>query len=176
MKGTIHYALEEMIKSKYSEEAWQKCALAMGYEDDFSFALQIQADIDEAESLQLFVKSAETLSVPLSEVFDNFGEYWCCEYAPQLYKVFYIGLESTKQALTKLDWIHEAVTKRIENSRPPRFKYSWINEEELILNYQSSRPLIDLLISLIKGLDKYFGNQTNIEKLSSSELKLRFDK
>ncbi len=175
MKGTIHYALEEMIKSKYSEESWQKCAVAMGYAQNFSFVLEIQSDIDEEESLQLFAKSAEVLEVPLAEVFDNFGEYWCCEYIPQLYKVFYIGLESTKQALTKLDWIHEAVTKRMENAHPPRFSYSWLSDNELLMGYNSSRPLIDLLISLIKGLDKNFGNHTIIEKLSDSELKLIFD-
>ena len=174
MKGTIHYCLEETIKKFHGDEGWEAVAEANGYEADFSFATKIRDDIDEKHSIDLFVKGAETLQIPLTTLFDQFGEYWCCEYAPQVYGAFYRGLKGTKEGVTRLDRVHDTVTRHIPNAAPPRFIYNWIHENELELTYKSDRNLLDLFISLVKGLDKNFNEETEIIKLNDYQVILKF--
>lgn len=174
MKGTIHFCLEETIKHFHGEKGWQAVALANGYDPEFSYGTRIRDDIDEVQSIELFVISANTLGITLSEMFDQFGEYWCCEYTPKLYGVFYRGMKGTRDAVTKLDHLHETVTNHIPNSYPPRFDYNWLDEDTLEVTYKSDRNLVDLFISLVKGLDKKFGDETMITKLSNSRVLLKF--
>ncbi len=175
MKGTIHYCLEELMLEKYGQDAWENCVQLMGYEEGFSFDLAIRDDIDEKESINLFVKAAEAANVSIPQIFDDFGEHWCCVYAPTLYGAFFEGSNNTKQALLNLDWVHSVVTKKIENARPPRFHYDQLNEDVLEIEYKSDRHLIDLFISLIKGLNKKYGDHSMIEKLSEAKIRLTFN-
>jgi len=174
MKGTIHYCLEESICKVYGEEAWGNILTAFGNDSDFSFGTRIRDDIDEVESIELFILSSNVLKVPLSEIFDVFGEHWCVDYSPRVYGVFYRGMNSTKDAVTKLDHVHEVVTAHIKGAYPPRFIYEWEADNLLIVTYKSDRNLIDLFISLIKGLDKKFSDTTDIEKLDEQRLRLTF--
>lgn len=175
MKGTIHYCLEESIIDRFGKEAWDKVCIANGYEVGFSYGTKIRDDIDEIQSIELFVISANTLNIELTELFDIFGEHWCVTYSPRVYGVFYRGMSSTRDAIVKLDDVHDKVTRHIEGALPPRFDYSWVDENVLEVGYNSDRNLIDLFISLIKGLDKKFGNHTKITKLSDKKVSLEFD-
>lgn len=175
MKGTIHYCLEESIIKVYGEEAWGKVMTAFGNEADFSFGTQIREDIDEVQSIELFVLTSTVLKVPITEIFDVFGEHWCVDYSPRVYGVFYRGMKSTKDAITKLDHVHEVVTGHIKGAYPPRFIYEWESDNVLHITYKSDRNLIDLFISLIKGLDIKFSDTTNIEKLDEQRLRLTFE-
>jgi len=174
MKGTIHYCLEETIIKYYGEESWKKIMRALGFEENFSYGTRIRDDIDEVQSVELFVLSANTLGKELQEIFDAFGEHWCVEYSPKLYGVFYRGMKGTRDAIEKLDHVHDRVTQHIQGAYPPRFKYNWLNDDKLEVTYISDRNLIDLFISLIKGLDKKFGDHTTIEKVSENKLYLTF--
>ena len=123
---------------------------------------------------ELFVLSANVLGIELSQLFDEFGEHWCVEYSPKVYGVFYRGMNSTRDAVTKLDRVHETVTNHIPNAYPPRFVYNWQSENVLELLYKSDRNLIDLFISLVKGLNKKFGDYTEIDKRSEHMVILTF--
>lgn len=175
MKGTIHYCLEEAIKEKYGEESWEKCKSAMGYPEDHSFMMMIREDMEEESSIKMFSVCADSLGVTLQDIFDLFGEYWCVEYAPNLYGAFFIGLHSSKEAITKLDWVHDRVTKHIPNAKPPRFNYAWLDEHKLQVTYKSDRNLMDLFISLIKGLNKKFKDNCTITKLNENHVLIDFD-
>lgn len=174
MKGTIHYCLEDAIVKYFGQDSWGKLMLSLGMEESFSYGTHIRDDIDEVQSIELFVLAANHLGLELSEVFDMFGEHWCVEYSSKLYGVFYRGMNSTKDAITNLDHVHVKVTEHIKGSYPPRFDYEWINEDTLQVKYKSDRNLIDLFISLIKGLDIKFNNHTVIDKLDNNLLHLTF--
>ena len=60
------------------------------------------------------------------------------------------------------------------NAKPPRFDYQWINENVLIMIYQSERGLIDFMVGLAKGVGNYFGESLKITKLSDTEIKIVF--
>lgn len=174
MKGTIHYCLEESIVTYFGQEAWGKLMISLGKESSFSYGLHIRDDIDEVQSIELFVLAANSLGIGLGEIFDMFGEHWCVEYSTKLYGVFYRGMKSTKDAITQLDHVHAKVTEHIAGAYPPRFEYKWINDDTLQVKYMSDRNLIDLFISLIKGLDMKFDDYTNIEKKEGNILLLTF--
>lgn len=174
MKGTIHYCLEEVIVTKHGQEAWDKICEAAGKDKGFSYGTLIRDNIDEVQSIELFVVSANTIGIPLNELFDDFGIHWCVEYSPKLYGVFYRGMVSTKDAILKLDDVHDRVTKHISGAFPPRFKYDWVSETVLEVTYVSDRNLIDLFISLIKGLDQKFGDETEIMKVNEHKISLKF--
>lgn len=175
MKGTIHYCLEETIITRYGQEAWDKICVSLGMEEGFSYGTKIRDDIDEVQSIELFVLSSNILDIPLNQLFDDFGEHWCVEYSPKVYGVFYRGMTSTRDAILKLDEVHDRVTRHIQGAYPPRFGYNWLSNDVLEVEYRSDRNLIDLFISLIKGLDKKFDNQTEISKVDDSHIRLKFD-
>lgn len=89
----------------------------------FTFASQFLEDLDEEKSVALFVLSAESLGVPLSQLFDEFGSFWCCSYAPKMYPQFFAEAKSTKDLLTNLDHIHQIVTNKKPGVTSPRFTY-----------------------------------------------------
>ncbi|MCU0438448.1 MAG: heme NO-binding domain-containing protein [Raineya sp.] len=174
MRGTIHYCLEETIISKYGKEKWSECLTSMGLPASHSFASQIIDDIDEDLTLKFILNVPSILNCTLQQVFDDFGEYWCCIYAPKLYNMFYVGVENTKQMVLKLSSIHHTVAKVRQGATPPQFNYKEISSNELEISYISERNLFDLYLSLVKGLDKYFSNETKIEKTSDNSAILTF--
>ncbi|WP_421873220.1 heme NO-binding domain-containing protein [Marinoscillum sp.] len=175
MKGTIHYCLEETILDQYGREAWNQCKLAAGIPKEYSFGQQILDDLNEEDTIKLFIQSADTLDIDLKSLFDQFGIYWCCTYAPNLYPQFFQKARSTKEMLLGLDHIHQIVTSKKPGAKPPRFTYDWLDDGRLLVNYQSERGLFELFESLLRGLDHKFGSHTQIERTDDNGLILAFE-
>lgn len=174
MKGTIHYCLEETIKSNYGISIWQDCLRELGEKASFSFGTTILEDVDEARTLRLFEATAKTLNKSLKELFDEFGVYWYGVYAPKMYPQFYAKVNSTRDFLKGLDYIHQIVTNKKPGARPPRFDYEWTKDGKLLMTYNSQRGLFELFESLLRGLDVYFQNQTKIDRVGENSLMLEF--
>lgn len=174
MHGTIHYCFEETIIQKYGKEKWQECLKSCNLPPNYSFIAQLKEDIDEKQTIDFIFKSAEILEISLQQLFDDFAIHWCTEYAPKLYLGFYIGCNTTKDMILKLDKIHKMFGKIRETTLPPRFEYKELAPNKYEVTYISQRKLFDLYISLVKGLDMYFNNQTHIEKLSENKAIMTF--
>ena len=174
MRGTIHYCLEETILEKYGAEKWSKCLTTMGLPANHSFATQIIDDIDEELTMKFITNVPTVLECSLQQVFDDFGIYWSAVYAPNLYSMFYVGVTTTKQMLLKLSSIHHMVGRVREGSTPPQFQYDELAENKMQITYMSKRGLFDLYLSLVKGLDVYFKNDTQIDKISDSKAVMTF--
>ncbi|MEQ8237754.1 MAG: heme NO-binding domain-containing protein [Cyclobacteriaceae bacterium] len=175
MKGTIHFCLEKTIISNFGESKWKECLLAVGQKKTHTFGSQILQDIDETASIELFVKSAETLDITLKQLFDHFGVYWSCIYALEMYPQFYEGKNSTKDFIVSLDRIHQQVTNKKPGAKPPKFIYEWNKDGTLNVTYQSHRDLFELFDSLLKGMDKHFGSETEISRIGQNKMTLNFD-
>jgi len=173
MRGTIHICLQEAIIQKYGEEKWDTALLESGFPRQHKF--YSVDDIDEKQTIQLFVKLTQVLGITLKELFDVFGEHWACVYAPREYQIFYLGSKNTKDFLEKIDNIHQVVTNSFKNAYPPRFSVTWLNDKTLEVNYTSSRNLLELALSITKGLAKYFDENIRIEKLSEKQAKIYFE-
>lgn len=174
MRATIHYCLEEAIIKNYGHKKWQECLLASGLPINHSFGHQITEDLDEEFTKNFILSLPSVLNVTLEKIFDNFGEHWCCEYAPNVYNFFYKGATNTREMVLKLEKIHEMVAKVRTGAKPPQFEYTFISDFKIKVTYMSSRGLFGLYISLVKGLDKYFNNQTDIEIINEKEAIMTF--
>lgn len=174
MHGTIHYCFEETIIRKYGKEKWEQCLEASNLPRNHSFQNFLKEDIDEIFTINFIIKSAEVLGISLKQLFDDFGYYWCMEYAPKLYTAFYIGCNTTKDMVLKLTSIHEMFGKIRKGATPPRFEYKELAPNKYEVEYISQRNLFELYLSLIKGLDAYFNNQTTIEKIADNKAILTF--
>lgn len=174
MKGTIHYCLEETVIHNFGKEKWKQCLIALKLSPNFTFGSSILQDVDESKSLDLFVNVAEALELSLKDLFDQFGVYWCCSYAPKMYPQFFRENSSTKELLTELDSIHQKVIGKKPGATPPRFKYDWQADGRLLITYNSERGLFELFESLLRGLDVRFHSTTEITRMEKNQLLLRF--
>ncbi|TAF67960.1 MAG: hypothetical protein EAZ55_01060 [Cytophagales bacterium] len=172
MKGTIHRCLEEMIKHHFNDKVWEDTLVASNFPISYNFTLS--EDVDEEKSLNLVLNSAKVAQVSVEEIFDLFGEYWVCTYAPKVYSFWYIGIKNAKDFILKLDGIHGIVGKHFNQAAPPRFLYEEESPTTLLITYQSNRSLIDLFISLVKGVGIYFKETIQTEKLSDVQLRITF--
>jgi len=174
MKGTIHKCLHELIVEKYGKSKWEVCLRSVNIAIDYRFTAS--EDVSDATTLNLVLNAVDILGVSAQQLFDEFGEYWCCVYAPKVYSFWYIGLKDSKDYILKLDRIHQMIGKHFNNAKPPRFEYEWMDEDEkvLLLTYHSERNLIDLFVGCVKGVGKYFNEELKIKKRSDSQLVIHF--
>ena len=95
-------------------------------------------------------------------------------FTDDIFCAFFNGVDSAKDFLTKLDYIHEAATRGIENARPPRFELKWENHQTLVMTYVSERNLVDLAIGLAKGIGRFYRENLTVTKLDDRRVQIVF--
>jgi hypothetical protein len=66
-------------------------------------------------------------------------------------------------------YIHPEVLKLYPDAELPRFDAEIKSDNEMILNYMSSRKMSDLAIGLIKGAAKYFKEDVDVVKIGEED-------
>ncbi len=172
MKGAIAVALKEMVVENYGEQAWKSALNHAGITTEP--ILTLLSNIDDALMMKIIDGVCKTLNISQLKAFDAFGEYWMLKFAPSKYPSHIRGANNAKEFLLKMDSVHDFVTKNMDNAHPPRFQYEWKDQNTLIMNYKSQRGLIDLLVSLIKGVGKYYKENLMVTKLSNTQVQIKF--
>jgi hypothetical protein len=72
-----------------------------------------------------------------------------------------------------MDKIHVNVINTYGGSTPPRFKFE-DQGNKLIMHYNSKRNLIELLVSLIKGVAKFYKEKVNINIKNDKTVEIEF--
>ncbi|MCK4836833.1 MAG: heme NO-binding domain-containing protein [Candidatus Aminicenantes bacterium] len=172
MKAVIIRCLEKLIKENFGHEEWRKTLEISGFPRDYIFFSA--QDIDDPTALKIVDSACEVLGITLEQAADVFGNYWVNNFAPNFYKVFYTGIENSRDFLIKLDKIHEIVTQNISGARPPRFDYEWKDKKTLIMTYNSHRGLIVFFVGLIKGVGEYFKEELKVTQLDDTRVEIVF--
>jgi hypothetical protein len=172
MKGVIIVCLQELVSEKFGKDKWSKALEMAGHDPSKSFL--VTEDIEDAAALGIVDSVCKVLNVSLSQAADAFGEYWVCEYAPKIYKAYYMGAESAKGFLLKMDEVHRLATISIPNAQPPRFKYEWLDDKTMLMKYDSKRGLVDFLVGLAKGVGKYYKEDLLVSKVGNAGVKVVF--
>lgn len=169
MKGVIIKAIEELVKTNFGEEKWKDCLKAIGLDPNTLFLAN--DDIDDEVAVK-FVKEIlpRELNLTYEQVCDAFGEYWMTQFAPKVYKSYFIGAKGAKDFLLKMDRTHVDIGL----GKPPRFSYEEVDKDTLIIHYTSHRQLIDIMVGLIKGVGKYFNEKLEVKKLSDKTVMVKF--
>jgi hypothetical protein len=175
MKGTITTCLAEMVEKKFGADRWQTI-LAVANVDARSRALLkvAIADVPDHVVVQLLEATARVLGITAEKAADAFGEYWCCEYAPNTYKAVVARFKDARQTILDLDTLHVRMTAAMPNARPPRFDYKWIDEQTLQVTYKSHRSLIGVYMGLARGVGKYFGETLKVWESGRNNVIIQF--
>lgn len=160
MKGTVVKCIEELVTKKFGLDKWKESLKGAGLPESRFFTTG--EDVAEPEVLAILQGISRAVGISMEQVYEAFGEYWSSVYAPVLYDVYFAKAKSTKEMLTNLDQIHVAMTGTIKNAHPPRFRYEWKGDKDLIMHYESSRGLVALMPGLIRGLGKYYNDDPKV--------------
>jgi hypothetical protein len=167
MKGTITRCMGELIQSRWGVDAWRRIVARAGAKDDLMLMMP-SADIDDQLAMALFEATCAELGVTPAQAADAFGEYWCCVYAPKVYKSIVARFKTAKDLILGLDDVHVEMTRSIPNARPPRFTYSWRDPKTLIVKYSSHRNLVHVYAGLARGVGKFYGEQLTVRTMGQT--------
>jgi hypothetical protein len=172
MKGAVAKCLGELVESKFGKDKWQQALEMTGMTKNKIF--WPSEDIEDKQTLDLIGAVCKVTGISMQQAADAFGEYWAMVFAPKSFPLFYKGVHSARDFLLKMDEVHLTTTKQIENAHPPRFSYQWADNKTLLMTYKSNRGLIDIFVSLVKGVGKYYKENLVITKMSPTIVKIFF--
>ncbi|OGR29701.1 MAG: hypothetical protein A2091_05095 [Desulfuromonadales bacterium GWD2_61_12] len=172
MKAVIINCLESMVKEGHGLSQWEATLEVAGLPANTRY-LPSQ-DIDDRVAMKIFAATCTTLKISKRQAAEAFGDYWVNTFCQKIYKPYFRGATSARELLLKMDQIHENVTQNIAHAAPPRFGYTWKDDKTLLMQYRSTRGMIDYLIGLVQGVGRYFREDLKIRKLSESELEIVF--
>lgn len=170
MKGVIVACLKELVEGEFGKDKWEAVLEGAGVANGASY-LPI-SDVDDAVVMKLVSATCSVLGITQQQAADAFGRQWACSYAPKMYGAYFIGIESAKEFLLKLDGIHVSTTRAIINARPPRFVYEDLGGDALTMEYHSDRALMPFFVGLVKGLAEHYGEKADITPLSATKVKI----
>lgn len=172
MKGAIALCLKSLVAEKYGQNKWNETLKNAGVETEPLMTLL--SDLDDAMVLKLVQSACKVLNRTSQQISDEFGEFWMQNYVPKYYQRYMSGIKSAREMLLAMDSVHVKVTTNMQNSRPPRFEYKWVNDKTLVMIYKSNRNLMDLFIGLVKAVGKYFNERLQVKKINSKEVEIVF--
>lgn len=166
MKGSIVNCMEDLATKKFGAAQWKESLQKAGISPSRLFSTM--EDIPDAEVLAMMKGIAETACLSMPQVMEAFGEHWCTQYAPSVYKTYFTSAKSTREFLLNLDQIHVAMTKSIKSAQPPRFQYEWHGDKHLVMHYDSRRGLVALMPGLVRGLGKYYKDHPEVSVVGNA--------
>ena len=107
---------------------------------------------------------SEIKGLPVPALLTVFGEYFFTTLKDK-YPVF-VEKPNLFSFLNSIDqYIHPEVLKLYPDAELPRFQSEIKSDNEMVLNYMSSRKMSDLAIGLIKGAANYFEEDVDVVKI-----------
>ncbi|MCP4177182.1 MAG: hypothetical protein GY756_05385 [bacterium] len=173
MKGSIVNCLEDMVVSKFGKDKWERSLQDAGF-SGLSIFMPF-ADVDDSKVLELVSAVCKNLNITLEQAADAFGDYWVNVYSLKMYSSYYQQCKNTKEFLLEMDTLHIQMTQSIKNAKPPRFTYEQLNDNTLIMNYESHRHLIDFVVGLAKGVGRFYKEDVAVTKLGEDKVKIVFN-
>ena len=152
MKGLVFKEFMSMVEEKFGYETVD--AIIEDSKLESKGAYTSVGTYNHEEIIKLVQSLSHKTKIPVADLVKEFGR--------ALIPVFVKGFpdffkEKNSFAFLKSlnDYIHEEVKKLYPDAELPTFITKSESEKELVLEYQSARPLADLAEGLIDGLIKY---------------------
>ena len=173
MKGTILICcFKDLIEQKYGKSKWKQVLDMSGLPADTVFIPTEKVSDDVVMNVLNNVCKVIGISVP--QATDAFGEYWVNSFIPRLYPHFGIIVSNSRDFLVKLNDIHAKIAKAMQGAAPAKFAYRWKDEDTLLIAHESKWLNSVLLVGLLKGAAKYFGEELSINLWSSNQMMVKF--
>ena len=174
MKGIIPICLMEMVITKFGDDKLDHILnQANIYNKNYLQFLPIE-DVPDTDVLNIFNATAVVLNVPLKQVADEFGEYFCVTYAKKIYAPYFDNVKGAKDFLMKMENIHDRVTRSMLNASPPHFEYIDKAPDRLLMKYFSPRNLQPIWLGCIKGVGIAFNEKLDINVIDDNTVEIVF--
>jgi hypothetical protein len=171
MKVIIACCLCELLET-FGNEKWRDVMENAGLES--KYALLAKEEVPDEDVYKLIEATCTVLGISMEQAAEAFGGYWMTVFAPKVYPSYLNRANSAKDFVVMLPGLHKYATENIPNAHPPRLELDWLDDDTLILTYNSHRPLIDLAIGLLKGVGAYYGDSLDVKGLEDNRIMIRF--
>ena len=164
MYGLANKALEQLVTSRFGEEAWETIKRNAGV--DVEVFVSMEAYPDDV-TYKLLGAATEVLGLSADEVLAAFGEYWVLYTANEGYgDLLTLAGDTLPTFLQNLDHLHTRVGLMFPELKPPSFWCTNVGEDSLQLHYRPGVPsregLGAMVVGAVKGLAKRFKIEVEI--------------
>jgi predicted hydrocarbon binding protein len=159
MKGIVFTEFLEMVENAHGADTTDEL---LDLPELASGGAYTSVGTYEFEELScMVVKLSELLDVPVDSLLRDYGEHLFSCFVTG-FPAMFDGQDDCRQFLLGVhDRIHVEVRKLYPEAELPAFDCK-IDGDELVMNYQSSRPLARFAEGLIHGCLKHFGEQSEV--------------
>src|SRR5262245_58539495 len=164
MYGLVNTALQQLVTSRFGDEAWETIVRNAGVDVDVFVSMEAYPDgVTDA----LVGAATEVLGLSADEVLEAFGEHWVSYTAREGYgELLKLAGDSLPAFLQNLDNLHTRVGLMFPHLKPPSFWCTDIGKESLRLHYRpgvdSREGLGPFVVGLVKGLGRRFKTEVAI--------------
>ena len=159
MKGIILSEFVEFLEEQLGFEIAQQIIDDSGVASKGAYSRVGQYDYQEL--IQLLTQTVKETSKSADELIQPFANHLFKVFRRD-YSVFFDGVNSAAHMLTTIDdHIHVEVKKLYPDAELPKFNYEDTGDQ-LILNYQSPRPLADIAQAMVIGCLQYFDDKETL--------------
>lgn len=168
MYGLVNKAIEEMVRSHFSDEIWE--AIKQKAEVKTEAFVSMEGYPDEV-TYRLVGAASEVLELSPAAVMHAFGKYWVQFTAQAGYgELMEMNGDDLPEFLENLDDLHARVGVMFPKLRPPSFDCEEEDEDELTLHYHSEREgLAPMVMGLVEGLGERFETEVDVNHTHSRE-------
>jgi len=162
MKGIVFTEFLELVEEKFSPEIADQIISASGTETDGAYTSV--GTYDHSEILSMVTELSRVTEVPVPDLVKTFGRHLFGSFV-RSHGRFFVHVESAFDLLQNVeDYIHVEVRKLYPDAELPKFDTERVDENTMIMRYQSARPFADLAEGLIGATFDHFEEAVEIER------------
>ncbi len=155
MKGIVFNILEALIVEKFGDETMEEIYANVQFSGDVLPFISPETYPDSDLYAMVTFLSKKT-SIPVDDLIFEFGKFMFPVFFIK-FPVFFEKIESPIEFLKTInDIIHVEVKKIFDEANPPMVKVKQIEENQILLYYNSERKLCKLLEGLLEGMASHF--------------------
>lgn len=173
MYGLVNRAIEDLVRSRFGDDAWRAVCRRAGIEQPNFVGMQ---PYDDAITYGLVAAAAAELQVEATAVLETFGDHWMTYTVEEGYGDLLTMMGDTpEQFLDNLDTMHGRIQAQMPALRPPHLRREALPDGSSILHYHSDRPgLAPMVVGLLQGLAKRYQVHLDVEQLADLDHHQRF--
>ena len=166
MKGIVFTEFLELVENEFGLEIVQRVIDECQLETDGVYTSI--GTYSHKDMFKMVGKLSEIKEIPVPELLTIYGEYFFTTLSKDYPR--FMEQSSLFPFLDSIEkYIHPEVLKLYPDAELPRFDAEIKSDNEMLLNYMSSRKMSDVAIGLIKGASKYFKEDVEIFKVSEED-------
>ncbi len=166
MKGIVFTEFLDLVENEFGLDVVQQ--IIDECELDSEGVYTSVGTYSHKDMFKMVAKLSEIKGLPVPALLMVFGEYFFTTLKTK-YPMF-MEKPNLFSFLNSIDqYIHPEVLKLYPDAELPRFEAEMKDENEMVLNYYSSRKMSDLAIGLIKGAAVHFEENVDVVKIGEED-------